>query len=251
MSEIVVGVIPARYNSSRFPGKPLVRIQGRTLIEWTFRNASKALMLDRLIVATDDSRIFSTVQKFGGQAILTSPRCKTGTDRVAEVAAKVKGDIFVNIQGDEPLIHPSIIDGMVRTLIKYKSCPIVTAAVRIKDAGMLADPNVVKVVIDHKGFAHYFSRSVIPFPRDTKDLSAAVRRNLFLKHVGIYAYRRIFLRKFLTLSRSFHEFVEKLEQLRALDWGYKIKVLVTRHDTVGVDTKADLERVEKKLSRKK
>lgn len=246
----VVGVIPARYKSSRMPGKPLIKIHGKPLIEWTYRNASRAKLLSRIIVATDDRRIFRTVQQFGAQAIITSPRCRSGTDRVAEVASKVKGDIFVNIQGDEPLIRPSVIDNVIRVLMKKKSFHIVTAAVSLKSLKDLKDPNIVKVVTDHKGSAHYFSRSIIPYPRDIKNMKHALKRRFFLKHLGIYAYKRKFLRKFLGLPASFNEKIEKLEQMRALDGGFKISVVHARFDSIGVDTWHDISRVSRILKKR-
>lgn len=245
----IIGVIPARYRSTRLPGKPLISILGKPLIQWTYINASKSRMLSRIIVATDDRRIFRAVQMFGGQAILTSSRCRSGTDRIAEVAAKIKGDIFVNIQGDEPLVHPSVIDRIVRELIKNKSLYMVTAAVPIKDLKELKDPNNVKVVMNRKGLALYFSRSIIPFPRDGKHIARSIKRGYFLKHCGIYAYRREFLRKFRFLKKSFYEHVEKLEQLRVLDWGYNIKIVRTRFNSQGVDTRKDI-RIIKKLLQK-
>lgn len=247
----VVGVIPARYKSSRLYGKPLIRILDKPLIEWTYLSASRSSVLSRIIVATDDRRVFKTVQNFGGQAILTSPRCRSGTDRVAEVASKVKGDIFVNIQGDEPLLHPSVIDNIVRALAKSKSAHIVTAAVPLRKRSEVKNPHVVKVVIDHRGYAHYFSRSMIPYPRDLKSLSAGIKQGIFLKHIGVYAYKRDFLRKFLSLSKTMHERIEKLEQLRAIDHGFKIKVIRTRFDSVGVDTPGDIRKVEKILRKRK
>ncbi|MFH1379009.1 MAG: 3-deoxy-manno-octulosonate cytidylyltransferase [bacterium] len=246
----IIGVIPARYNSTRLPGKPLIRIQGKPLIQWTYENALKSNMLSRIIVATDDRRIFRVVQMFGGQSILTSSRCRTGTDRIAEVASKIKGDIFVNIQGDEPLIHYSIINRIVRELIKNKSLQMVTAAVPITELRQLKDQNNVKVVLNRKGLAHYFSRSIIPFPRDCTDLTRALKRKYFLKHCGIYAYRRDFVCKFRRLSKSFNEHIEKLEQLRVLDYGYNIKVLRTQFDSLGVDTKHDVKKINRMLKPK-
>jgi len=239
----IIGVIPARYGSTRLPGKPLISIQGKPLIQWTYTNALQSNMLTRIIVATDDRRIFRVVQMFGGQAILTSSRCRTGTDRIAEVAAKIKGDIFVNIQGDEPLIHYSIINRIVRELIKNKSLHMVTAAVPVKKLHELKDQNNVKVVLNRKGLAQYFSRSIIPFPRDCTQLGIALKRKYFLKHCGIYAYRRDFLRKFRRLPKSFYEHIEKLEQLRVLDYGYTIKVVRTQFDSQGVDTKNDIHKI--------
>ncbi|MBD3271087.1 MAG: 3-deoxy-manno-octulosonate cytidylyltransferase [Elusimicrobia bacterium] len=243
----IIGVIPARYNAVRLRGKPLIKINGIPLIQWTFANASRASLLTRLIVATDDRRIFHTVQRFGGQAILTSSNCQSGTDRVAEVAAKIKGDIFVNIQGDEPLLHPSVINGLVRIMIKRKNIHMATAGYPIKHIRDLKDPHTVKVVVDRKANAHYFSRSAIPCPRDQQLLRTGLKRRYFLKHLGVYAYRRDFLRKFMKLPQSVPERLEKLEQLRALDSGYKIQVIRARYDSPGIDVYEDIKNVEKIL----
>ena len=233
-----LGVIPARYGAQRFPGKPLALIAGQPLIQREYNQARQAHRLDRVVVATDDERIAATVNRFGGEVVLTAPTCPSGTDRAAEVAKQIDCDLIVNIQGDEPLMRPEMIDQLVAGLA---DCDMATLARPIESAELLANPNVVKVVFAHNGNALYFSRHPIPFVRDAGGTTT------HFKHLGIYAYRREFLLKFVQLPPSDLEKTEKLEQLRALENGYAIKVLVTPFDSVGVDEPADVQRVEKIL----
>ena len=233
-----LGVIPARYGAQRFPGKPLALIAGKPLVQRVYEQARQAQRLDRVVVATDDARIADAVKNFGGEVVLTAPTCPSGTDRAAEVARQIECDQIVNIQGDEPLMRPAMIDQLVEGLA---GSDMATLARPIESAEALANPNIVKVVFAHNGNALYFSRHPIPFVREG---GAPVAH---FKHLGIYAYQRDFLLKFVQLPPSDLEQAEKLEQLRALENGFTIKVLVTPYDSVGVDTPADVQRVEQIL----
>jgi 3-deoxy-manno-octulosonate cytidylyltransferase (CMP-KDO synthetase) len=237
-----IGIIPARYASTRFPGKCLVEIAGKPLVQWVVDRAKQAKSLSQVIVATDDERVSQAVK--GAYVMLTSPNHPSGTDRLAEVAAKIECDIVVNIQGDEPLIAVEMIDRMVEALSTQHSAlstPMVTWAQRITDPRDLDNPNVVKVVFDKNGDALYFSRWPIPHERDKNERAEHYR------HFGIYAYRRDFLLRYVKLPQTPLEKAEKLEQLRALENGYKIRVLLTEHESIGVDTPEDIARVEKLL----
>ena len=236
-----LGVIPARYGAQRFPGKPLVLIAGKPLVQRVYEQARQAQRLDRVVVATDDARIAEAVKKFGGEFVMTPTTCPSGTDRAAEVARQLDCDRIVNIQGDEPLMRPEMIDQLVAGL---GDSDMATLARPIDSAEILVDPNNVKVVFAHNGNALYFSRHPIPFVRD----AGAPAKHF--RHLGIYAYQRQFLLKFVTIPQSALEQAEKLEQLRALENGFTIKVLVTPYDSVGVDTPADVQRVEKILREK-
>jgi len=236
----VIGIIPARYASTRFPGKPLADLNGRPMIQHVYELACRATKLEEIVVATDDQRIFETVIGFGGEAIMTSEYHPTGTDRLAEVALRLSAaKIIVNIQGDEPLIDPNAINIAVVALQNDPSVSMSSIMTPIEDASLVADPNVVKVVTDLNGYALYFSRAPIPCPRDT-----ASDFHPWKKHIGLYAYRRDFLLEFTKLRPSPLELIEKLEQLRALENGYRIKMVEVEVDhSIGVDTPEDLERV--------
>lgn len=236
-----IGIIPARYASTRFPGKLLAEFLGKTIIQHVYERAEQSEMLADLIVATDDERILETVTDFGGNAVMTSPEHKSGTDRIAEVARKIDADIVVNIQGDEPLIEPKAIDAAVEPLLEDETIVMSTLASEISNDNELANPNVVKVVLDNDNFALYFSRSPIPFARDGLDL----RNQVYYKHIGLYVYRTNFLINFSEMAQSYLEKLEKLEQLRALENGYRIKVIKTQYKSIGVDTPDDLEMLEK------
>ncbi len=244
----VTAVIPARYASSRFPGKPLVDIAGKPMIQWVYERTAGSSLVDRVIVATDDERIFRAVKAFGGEVQMTGADHPTGTDRLAEVAARVETEIVVNVQGDEPLIDPRMIDLAVEPLTADPSIPMGTLKTPIASAEEFLNPNVVKVVTDRQGFALYFSRAPIPYPRDFagslkdlfQDLSA-------FKHIGLYVYRRDFLLAYPKLPATPLENLEKLEQLRALEHGHKIRVVETTLSSLGVDTPEDLERVREQL----
>ena len=241
----VIGIIPARYDSKRFPGKVLADILGKPVIQRVYEQARKAELLDEILVATDNEKIFKAVENFGGKAVMTSSNCKSGTDRLAEVAGSLDGDIFLNIQGDEPLIPPEVISEVAQTLIEDNAIEIATVARKITTQEELNNPNVVKVVIDNDGFALYFSRAQIPYVRNFLEI-----RNLgsvCYKHIGLYGYKRGFLLNFALMEQGPLEKVEDLEQLRALENGYKIKVVITQRDSIGVDTREDLEKVRKIL----
>ncbi|MDE1170711.1 MAG: 3-deoxy-manno-octulosonate cytidylyltransferase [Verrucomicrobium sp.] len=232
-------VIPARYASTRFPGKPLVLIKGKPLIQWVWEKARKCKRADRVVVATDDERIFRAVEWFGGEAVMTSPEHPTGTDRIAEAARRLraKADLYVNIQGDEPAVDPKEIERLIAGIGRS---PIATLAHAVTDPADLANPNVVKVVCDAAGRALYFSRSPIPFARGKA-------KPRYLRHVGLYAFRAEALRRFVKLPPGVLEQAESLEQLRALENGMAIRVVETKMRCHGVDTPADLRLVQKLL----
>lgn len=244
-----VVIIPARFASTRFPGKVLAPLQGKPLIQHVYERARLSALAARVLVATDSREVADAVASFGGEAVMTSPECASGTDRVAEAAARLEYDIIVNVQGDEPLIEPEIIDTAIR-LLEDRRAAIATIAAEIKNPADVADPNVVKVVMDREGFALYFSRSPIPYHRERwKGLSRMEMQGALLhRHIGIYSFRREALFTFAGLAPTPLEQTEKLEQLRALEHGMKIKVGLAEHETLGVDTPEDLERVRKCLS---
>jgi len=232
----IVCVIPARYSSTRLPGKPLAMIAGRPMIQHVYERAIRAQRPKLVLVATDNSLVYDAVEGFGGRAILTSPDHPTGTDRLAEVAEKLPYmDLIINVQGDEPLIPPAIIDQLARVFDDNQDLQMATLMTEM-DESEYNNPNAVKVVTDLQGYALYFSRSLLPFPRNDTGMPV-------YKHIGIYAYRRDFLLKFSKLSPTPLEESESLEQLRALEHGYKIKVLTTDFKSIGVDTIEDLEKV--------
>ena len=239
----VLGVIPARYQSTRLPGKPLLSIAGKPMIQWVYERAQTASLLDEVLIATDDQRIFDAVQDFGGVAEMTAVAHPTGTDRLAEVARRHEADLIINIQGDEPLIRGAVIDSIVRPLLEDADLPMSTAKVRLTELAQIEEPSVVKVVTDEAGYALYFSRSPIPYPRKPETAQ-------YWKHVGLYGYRRDFLLKYVQLPQTTIELTESLEQLRVLSYGYRIKVVEVAQDSVGVDTPADLERVRAILENK-
>lgn len=239
----VVGIIPARYGSTRLPGKPLKLIAGKPMIEHVYRRAEKAACLSDLLVATDDLRIKEAVEAFGGKAVMTSADHQTGTDRLVEAVGYLDlgpEDIVVNIQGDEPLLDPRMIDELAQPLINDPGLVMSTLKHRITDTAEIHNPNVVKVVTDLEGFALYFSRSPLPYNRTGADVPV-------FKHVGLYAYRKAFLLKYASMARTPLEQAESLEQLRALENGYRIKVVETHFQTIGVDSQSDLDRINKLL----
>jgi len=239
-----IGVIPARLESQRLSRKLLRKIFGKPIIQWTWENAKRAHLLDRLIVACDSSEIVDTVKEFGGEAVLTSLDHRSGSDRVAEAVRDIDVRIIVNIQADEPLIHPSVIDSLVSCMTDNPSILMATVKKKIDDEDEINDTSIVKVVTDKDNFALYFSRFSIPFLREkSKDV-------VYYKHLGIYAYTKDFLFTFKNLPFSYLEECEKLEQLRALEAGYKIKVIETKFDSWGVDTEEDLGKVESILSQR-
>jgi 3-deoxy-manno-octulosonate cytidylyltransferase (CMP-KDO synthetase) len=241
----VLAVIPSRYGSSRFPGKPLAMMAGKPLVAWVVEAVKKAAAPDEVIVATDDERIVDAVAAFGGKAVMTPSDLPSGTDRIACAAGDfADDDILVNIQGDEPLIDPGLIDRLVARMKDDSGWDMATAVTPVKSAADLAAKSVVKVVLDRNDGALYFSRCPIPCDRDGEaDLSSG----LYVRHLGIYAYRGAFLRKFIAEKPCALEMVEKLEQLRALWMGGRIAVIRTEDEGVGVDTPEDAVRVEKIL----
>jgi len=235
--EKAIGIIPVRFASTRFPGKPLVELCGKPMIQWVYEQAKKSRLLEQVIVATDDERICESVRGFGGNVLLTSWNHTCGTMRVAEVASKLDAEIIINIQGDEPLIEPDMIDQVVHSMQADSDIYMATLKKKITNKDEINNPHVVKVVTDKDGYALYFSRAGIPYKRvDIPSLH-------WYKHIGLYGYRREFLLTINNLPYSVLEAVESLEQLRVLENGYKIKVLETEYDTIGVDTPEDLVRV--------
>lgn len=240
----ITAIIPARFASTRFPGKPLVKIAGKTMIERVYERVGSSATINRVIVATDDQRIYQAVTAFGGEAWMTREDHASGTDRLAEVAGQLEADLVVNVQGDEPLIAPAMIDAAVAPLRDDPSIPMGTLKSAISDWQEFRDPNVVKVVTDHAGYALYFSRSPIPFPRDEWSTAASMAHLGAFKHIGLYVYRRDFLLRFASMPQSPLEQLEKLEQLRALEQGYRIRVVETDQTCIGVDAPEDVRRVE-------
>jgi 3-deoxy-manno-octulosonate cytidylyltransferase (CMP-KDO synthetase) len=245
-SPTVVVVIPARYGSSRLPGKPLVSLGGKPMIQRVYERAKLAKRPNRVIVATDDDRIVKAVQEFGGEARMTRPDHRTGTERVAEVAAHETGDVFVNVQGDEPLLDPAAVDTAVAALLEEPQVGVATVATPIKTPSDIMDPNICKVVLDFDENALYFSRAPIPWVRETG--TKVLARHW--KHLGLYVFRRDALLEYPTLPQGDLERVEQLEQLRWLENGWKIRVAEVEHDAISVDIPEDVARVEKLLAAK-
>jgi len=231
-----VGIIPARLAATRLPNKPLLDIAGKPMIRWVCEHASRAHLLDDVIVATPDDEIRRCVESFGAKAVMTSEMHRSGTDRIAEAAQDIAADIIVNIQGDEPLLDPHAVDALVRAMLDDPTAPMASLMCRLAAPEEAENPAVVKVVTDREGFALYFSRSWIPFPRHPED--SAIR-----KHIGIYAYRRDFLLNFARLDPTPLEKTESLEQLRALEHGHRIRMVETSFSPTSVDTPEDLETV--------
>ncbi len=239
----VVTVIPARYGSSRFPGKPLASIAGKPMVQHVYERAKAAQRVGRVVIATDDERILRAVAEFGGDAVMTRSDHRSGTERMAEVAMHIQADIYVNVQGDEPLIDPAAIDAAVEALQEDESVKVGTVCVPIAEPAQIMDPNVVKVVVDFQGDALYFTRAPVPWVRDEKQSVGQLHR----KHLGLYAYRRETLLEFPTLPPGDLEKLEQLEQLRLLENGYRIRVVETSQDSIGVDVEQDIPRVEAAL----
>ena len=240
----VLVVIPARYASVRFPGKPLAEIAGKPMIQHVVERVREAERQPRIVVATEDARILEAAKAFGAEAILTRADHKTGTDRVAEVATHIQADIYINVQGDEPLIDPGTLDGVIEVMAEDGEIQLATPCTAITRQQDIMDPNVVKAVLDFDGNALYFSRAPIPWVRDTGS-SVAARHT---KHIGLYGYRREALLEFPTLPPGELERVEQLEQLRWLENGFKIRVVESDYDAIAVDVPGDIEKVEKRLA---
>ena len=241
----VVVVIPSRYAATRLPGKPLVNLAGKPMVQRVYEQAKLAQTVHRVLVATDDQRIVDAVQAFAGEARMTRSDHRTGTERVAEVAAHEPGDIFVNVQGDEPLIDPVAIDTAVAALLEDPPAQIATVATPIRHVPDIMDPNVVKTVLDFDSNALYFSRAPIPWVRDTQQ-KIHVK---YWKHLGLYVFQRDALLEYPTLPQGELEKIEQLEQLRWLENGWKIRVAEVEHDAVSVDVPDDVPRVEKLLQK--
>lgn len=244
----IIGVIPARYGSTRFPGKPLALIAGRPMVQHVYERARHARLLSEVIVATDDDRIRQAVENFGGRAVMTSQAHSSGTDRVAEIARDIQAPGYVNIQGDEPLIDPAFIDICAGLIADGDQMS--TLVSRIETRGDLLDQNVVKVVIDRDGYAVYFSRHAIPFPRKylEKGVDVDLEDSTYLRHVGVYGYRREALISMADAGKCEMEDLESLEQLRALHLGIKIKVGFVGGASPCVDVPLDIERIEQAMN---
>jgi 3-deoxy-manno-octulosonate cytidylyltransferase (CMP-KDO synthetase) len=236
-------VIPARYGSTRFPGKSLARLQGRPMIQWVWEAASRSRLCEQVIIATDDDRIADVAAKFGADVVMTKKSHRSGTDRIAEVADKISAQLYINVQGDEPLLSPGAVDDLIRGMAESPRIPIGTLAHAIDGEAEWRSPEVVKVVCNRHNEALYFSRSPLPFMR------AWDAKTKLLRHVGIYAYRARALATFVSLKPSALEVAESLEQLRALEHGMTIQVIETKYRCLGVDTPADLARVEEEMRR--
>ena len=237
----ITAVIPARYASTRFPGKPLASICGKTMIQRVYENARQCSLVGRVVVATDSDEIARAVEQFGGEVCMTSNMHETGTDRIAEAAQQLDADFIVNVQGDEPLLEPQAIELAVRPLLINEQIPMGTLKARIKSEQDMDNPNIVKVVTDTCGHALYFSRSAIPFVRSQQtDL-------VMYRHIGLYVYRRDFLLQLTGLPQSVLEKAESLEQLRALEYGFCIHVAETGYEPISVDVPEDIVKVEHAL----
>ena len=234
--------IPARWGSTRFPGKPLHLIAGKPLVQHVWERCQDCRVVDDIVIATDDERIVEAARSFGARAVLTNPAHPSGTDRIAEAAQSFpEHEIIINVQGDEPLISPALIDELATTLRAEPTIPMITAAALIHDAAQITDPNVVKVVTDARGDSLYFSRSTLPFVRNTDP------RTVHKRHLGIYGFRRDFLFQFVAWPPSMLEMTESLEQLRALENGTRLRVVMTSDLSPGVDTEEQARAVEKLL----
>jgi 3-deoxy-manno-octulosonate cytidylyltransferase (CMP-KDO synthetase) len=243
----VIGVIPARYASLRFEGKVLADIMGKPMLQHVWERAKQVRLLDDVIIACDHEAIADIARGFGAKIVMTSKGHDCGTDRIAEVVNPLDVKIIVNIQADEPLIHPTMIDSVARALLDNPKVSMATVMKKIEDPSLINDPNVVKVVTDKDNFALYFSRSAIPYLADNSSVKAPV----YFKHIGLYSYTKDFLFIYKNLPVSNLEMTEKLEQLRVLEEGFKIKVVETKFDTIGVDTLEDLEKVKEYLEKEK
>lgn len=243
----VIGIIPARYSSARFQGKVLADILGKPMIQHVWERAKQAAVLDDLIIACDDERVARVAEEFGAKVAFTAKGHVSGTDRICEVINPLDVKIVINIQGDEPLIHPTMIDAVARALLDDSSISMATVMKNIEEPRVINDPNVVKVVIDKNNFAVYFSRSPIPFHAEESEIKLPI----YFKHIGLYGYTKDFLFIYKNLPVSYLERVECLEQLRVLEEGFRIKVIETKYDTIGVDTPEDLEKVKEYLQKEK
>lgn len=243
ISRSAIAVIPARYAATRLPGKPLVPLAGKPMIQRVWERARQAQSVSRVIVATDDERVMKAVAAFGGEARMTRPDHRSGTERIAEIAAQLEAEVFVNAQGDEPLLEPGAVDAAVAALAEDPGVSVATIATPIRSASDIVDPHTVKVVVDFEDNALYFSRAPIPWVRDDEHRVHARH----LKHLGLYVFRRSALLEFPTLPQGELERAEQLEQLRWLENGWKIRVAEVPYDSVSVDVPEDVARVERLL----
>lgn len=243
----VIGIIPARYSSVRFEGKVLADIFGKPMIQHVWERAKQSLLLEDLVIACDDERVADVAKVFGAKVVLTAKGHSSGTDRISEVVNPLDVKIVINIQGDEPLIHPMMIDAVVQALIDDHEISLATLMKKIEDPKELDDPHVVKVAVDKNNFALYFSRAKIPYLAD----NSLVKSPVYYKHIGLYGYTKDFLFIYKNLPPSNLEKIEQLEQLRVLEEGFRIKVIETKYDTIGVDTPEDLEKVKQYLKKER
>lgn len=242
-----IGIIPARYSSSRFHGKVLANILGKPMLRHVWEMAKQSLVLDDLIIACDDEKIALAAQEFGAKVVMTAKQHTSGSDRICEVVNSIDVKVIINIQADEPLIHPIMIDTVAQSLLDDQAIPMATLMKKIDRPEEVNDFNIVKVVVDKNNFALYFSRAAIPYQAPNSEIKIPV----YYKHIGLYGYTKDFLFTYKNLPVSSLEAVEKLEQLRVLQAGLKIKVIETKYETIGVDTPDDLERVKHYLQRHK
>ena len=255
----ILAIIPARWASVRFPGKPIADILGKPMVQWVSEQAQKARLVTEVVIATDDKRIYDAVIGFGGKVVMTSPNHQSGTDRVAEVARNIECDIVVNIQGDEPLIPPENIDLVIKPLLDSGKLAVSTLMTAITSSSEILDPDICKVVVDDAGCALYFTRAPIPYNREFKSMASPKVSNqlsvnqmiLGYKHIGVYAYRKSFLLKFSNMKTSQLENTEKLEQLRILENRYSIQVVETEQNSIGVDHPNDLDKIIKSMNGEK
>ena len=243
----VIGVIPARYSSTRFKAKVLADILGKPMLQHVWERAKQSLVLNDLIIACDDEQVAAVAEEFGAKVVLTAKAHTSGTDRICEVINPIDVKIVINIQGDEPLIHPIMIDTVAQALLDDQTISMATLMKKIEDPKDINDPNVVKVVVDKNNFALYFSRAPIPYRAHNSE----VKMPTYYKHIGLYGYTKDFLFIYKNLPLSNLEKIERLEQLRVLEEGFRIKVIETKFDTIGVDTAEDLERVKEYLKKEK
>jgi 3-deoxy-manno-octulosonate cytidylyltransferase (CMP-KDO synthetase) len=239
---MIIGIIPARFASTRLMGKPLADIAGKPMIQHTYNSAKKSKLLDKVIIAVDDAKVYQVAKEFGAEVYMTPQKCPSGSDRIAIVTEKIPdASIIVNIQGDEPFIKGKMIDEAIEPLLFDKKVDLATLARRITNVDDMKSSSVVKVVFDYNNYALYFSRSAIPFVREAKTNLARIQTGEIYKHIGLYVYRREALLKFTQLKPTDLEQIEKLEQLRFLEHSFKMKIVVTEYDSLSVDTQKDLE----------
>lgn len=239
---MIVGIIPARFASTRLMGKPLADIGGKPMIQHTWQSAKKSRLLDKVVIAVDDEKLFKIAKNFGAEVYMTPQNVASGSDRIAIVAEQIEeAEIIVNIQGDEPFIKGKMIDEAIEPLLFDRKVNVVTLARRITSVEEMKSPSVVKVVFDYNNFALYFSRSPIPYVRDARTNLQRIETGEIYKHIGLYVYKKESLLKFTTLKPTDLEQIEKLEQLRFLEHGFKMKIVVTEFDSLSVDTPRDLE----------